>query len=244
MHPADLKLSNVTLIFFPPNTTSKIQPLDQGVIRCFKAYYRSRLVKHIIKRCTVALAPDQIIITALDAINWIDQAWADVTSLTIRNTFCKAGFQHRHTATLINNDTDEINELTFNSTLPSEEDPLKKLDTLLSYVKMGALQLTAMEFVKVDEDIPVFNESDDITVHSLTLEVNDIQQDQDDEIIQEEPPSLIEALEMTRKLHLLACTSQPELHEVVANLESKLVDIYIDSKSNKQTSITDFFRKT
>ncbi|CAF1527396.1 unnamed protein product [Adineta ricciae] len=244
VHPADLKLSNVTLIFFPPNTTSKIQPLDQGVIRCFKAYYRSRLVKHIIKRCTVALTPDQIIITALDAINWIDQAWADVTGLTIRNTFCKAGFQHRQTVTMINNDMDEINELTFNSSLPSEEDSLKKLDILLSYVKMDELQLTAMEFVKIDEDIPVFNEVDDITVHSLTIEMNDIQQDQDDEIIQEEPPSLTEALEMTRKLHLLACTSQPELHEVVANLESKLIDIYIDSKGNKQTSITDFFRKT
>ncbi|CAF1552120.1 unnamed protein product, partial [Adineta ricciae] len=198
------KLSNVTLIFFPPNTTSKIQPLDQGVIRCFKAYYRSRLVKHIIKRCTVALTPDQIIITALDAINWIYQACADVTDLTIRNTFRKAGFQHRQTVTMINNDMDEINELTFNSSLPSEEDSLEKLDILLSYVKMGELQLTAMEFVKIDEDIPVFNEVNDITVHSLTIEMDDIQQDQDDEIIQEAPPSLTEALEMTRKLHLLA----------------------------------------
>jgi hypothetical protein len=99
-----------------------------------------------------------------------------------------------------------------------------------------------MEFVKIDDDIPVFDETDNITANSLTTEVDDVHQDQDDEIIQEEPPSLTEALEMTRKLHLLACTRQPELHKIVANLESTLVDIYIDSKGNKQTSITDFFR--
>jgi len=244
VHPVDLKLSNVTLIFFPPNTTSKIQPLDQGVIRCFKAYYRSRLVKHIIKRCTVALTPDQVIITALDAINWIEQAWKDVPESTIRNTFHKAGFQHRQTINMINNDIDEINEVTINSSLPTEEDSLNKLDALLSYVKIGELQLTGMEFVKIDDDIPVFNETNNITANSLTTEVDDVQQDQDDEIIQEEPPSLTEALEMTRKLHLLACTRQPELHKIVANLESTLIDIYIDSKGNKQTSITDFFRRT
>ncbi|CAF3383995.1 unnamed protein product [Rotaria sp. Silwood2] len=33
---------------------------------------------------------------------------------------------------------------------------------------------------------------------------------------------------MVRKLHLLACTREPELHRFVAALKSKLVDIYID----------------
>jgi hypothetical protein len=38
--------------------------------------------------------------------------------------------------------------------------------------------------------------------------------------------------------------SQRKLYKLVGNLESTLIDIYMDSKANKQTSITDFFRRT
>ena len=38
-------LSNIKLSFMPPNTTNIIQPLDQGIIRSFKAYYRWELVR-------------------------------------------------------------------------------------------------------------------------------------------------------------------------------------------------------
>ena len=35
-----LKLSNVTILFLPANTTSWVQPMDAGIIACFKALYR------------------------------------------------------------------------------------------------------------------------------------------------------------------------------------------------------------
>ncbi|CAF4853358.1 unnamed protein product, partial [Rotaria magnacalcarata] len=72
---------------FPPNTTSKCQPLDQGVIHSFKCYYRQKLVKHIIAQCTLAQAADQISITVLDAIKWIDLSWEKAAENTIRNGF-------------------------------------------------------------------------------------------------------------------------------------------------------------
>ena len=49
-HPTIADLSNVKLIFLPPNTTSVSQPMDQGVIKCLKAFYRRRLVNLMIKR--------------------------------------------------------------------------------------------------------------------------------------------------------------------------------------------------
>ena len=244
VHPVDLKLTNVKLLFFPPNTTSKVQPLDQGVIRSFKAHYRSRLVKHIISSCTLAKTIAEVVITALDAIHWIDAAWKDVTDTTIRNTFRTAGFTQNQPSPTIGDDDAEMDEATINSApLPVEDDPLKTLNDLLSHVKVDGVQLSASDFVNVDEETPVFNEWDDHTENRSTIE--DPEQDQDDdEMAQEEPPSLADALEMIRKLHLLASTRQPELHQLVTDLGSKLTDAYIDSKTNKQSSITDFFQRT
>ncbi|GFT71785.1 tigger transposable element-derived protein 6 [Trichonephila clavipes] len=41
-------LSNVKLQFFPPNSTSKLQPLDLGIIHNFKTFYRREVVKSIL----------------------------------------------------------------------------------------------------------------------------------------------------------------------------------------------------
>ena len=41
-------LGSVELIYLPPNTTSKLQAIDQGVIRSLKERYRTLVVKKII----------------------------------------------------------------------------------------------------------------------------------------------------------------------------------------------------
>ena len=43
-NPSVSDLPNVQLVFLPPNTTSVLQPMDQGVIRSLKAHYRERVV--------------------------------------------------------------------------------------------------------------------------------------------------------------------------------------------------------
>lgn len=42
------QMSNVKVIFLPPNMTSVLQPMDQGVIKNFKHYYRQLVVKNIL----------------------------------------------------------------------------------------------------------------------------------------------------------------------------------------------------
>ena len=46
-HPSISNLTNVQLVFLPPNTTSILQPMDQGVIRSLKADYRGRVVRSL-----------------------------------------------------------------------------------------------------------------------------------------------------------------------------------------------------
>ena len=93
-HPFDMRLSHVKLQYFHPNTTSKLQSLDQGIIRTFKTYYRKHVVKYLISRCATAQSLDDIKITPLDAIHWIDSAWQSISAATICNTFRSAGFGH------------------------------------------------------------------------------------------------------------------------------------------------------
>ena len=45
----DVVPSNVKLIFLFPNTTSKLQPCDAGIIKTVKVHYRKKLQCHIIK---------------------------------------------------------------------------------------------------------------------------------------------------------------------------------------------------
>jgi len=47
-HPKDLSLTNVRLEFFPPNCTSRLQPLDLGIIATVKKRFRKRLIQKVI----------------------------------------------------------------------------------------------------------------------------------------------------------------------------------------------------
>ncbi|CAF1308443.1 unnamed protein product [Didymodactylos carnosus] len=208
------------LQYFPPNTTSKLQPLDQGVIHTFKTHYRKYLVKYIIERCTTVQTPNDEI-TPLDAIYWIDAARKAVTDTTIRNTFRAAGFtdkQHNDTtaATSPTDSTEPIDDEQYNN--------LKILNDLLQHITIGGQIMTAADFVDIDNDTPVSNERFDNLI-----------------IYQQKPPKITEAMEMIRKLHLLATTQQPQLHQLINELESKLTEVYVNSKTRRQTTIEDFF---
>ncbi|XP_051781620.1 tigger transposable element-derived protein 1-like [Erpetoichthys calabaricus] len=48
-HPLDLSYQGVKIEFLPPNTTSLIQPMDQGIIRTFKALYTRNTLQHMVE---------------------------------------------------------------------------------------------------------------------------------------------------------------------------------------------------
>ena len=52
-HPDTLKKTMRRLFFLPPNTTSLIQPMDQGIIHSLKCSYKTRFPKQLLKSRTL-----------------------------------------------------------------------------------------------------------------------------------------------------------------------------------------------
>ncbi|CAF3034910.1 unnamed protein product [Rotaria sp. Silwood2] len=124
----------------------------------------------------------------------------------------------------------------------NSNDPLEQLDSLLVHGRIEEQQLTAGEYIDIDSSIPAFNEWDDDEHLKVLVQVGEEAND-DDELVSvtEKPPNLPEVMEMMRKPHLFASTQQPQLYNLISDLELQLTDIYLYSKATKQSSIKDYF---
>ena len=49
VNPA-IDLTNIELVYLPPNTTAHLQPMDAGIIRSFKAKYKQEFCRHLIRQ--------------------------------------------------------------------------------------------------------------------------------------------------------------------------------------------------
>ena len=85
--PSD-DLQNIKVINFEPNLTSHVQPADQGIIRCFKAHYRSQYTPY-----DSGITPGEIydINQQVEAMWLTEAAWQEVDTMTIWNCWAKAG---------------------------------------------------------------------------------------------------------------------------------------------------------
>jgi hypothetical protein len=91
-----INLSNLKLVFLPANTTSVVQPLDQGIIACAKAHYRRQLVQWVIAEAdkpeNAGKSLKELRPNFYQMMRWLKTAWKEcVSPLTIRNCWHKAG---------------------------------------------------------------------------------------------------------------------------------------------------------
>jgi hypothetical protein len=79
-----LELKNIEVKFLPPNSTSKIQPLDAGIIPSFKAKYRQKYIRFLLNQ--IESNPlNQPKLDILGAIRFVVKSWDEVTEQTIKN---------------------------------------------------------------------------------------------------------------------------------------------------------------
>ena len=86
-----ISLSNITIVFLPPNTTSVIQPLDAGIIAAFKQRYRAELLRWYVQQFDSDSTRDlsKQLPDIRQAIIWSAQVWQDISEQTIRNCWRK-----------------------------------------------------------------------------------------------------------------------------------------------------------
>lgn len=82
-------LQNTLIIWLPPNTTSKYQPLNQGIINTWKVYWRKEWVRYMLWEYEAGRDP-LATVDILKALRWVTKAWEfDITASVITNCFPK-----------------------------------------------------------------------------------------------------------------------------------------------------------
>ena len=118
--PAHPKLNNleaITLVFLPPNTTSRLHLCDMGIIKNLKVKYQKLVARRFLDSIENKTVSD---INVLDAMQMLRSAWRDVMAQTVANCFHQAGFA----ATLCNGADDSLDPPAVQA--QEEEDTLRR----------------------------------------------------------------------------------------------------------------------
>ena len=170
------KFSNIKIVFLPPNTTSKIQPLDLGVISNFKVHYRRLLLQYVLAKIDTANTATEVTksVNILTALRWVALVWREVKATTIQK---QAGIRFDVHA-IVSDDEDPFNDI----------DDEMGMDSLISHA-MGTLQhYSADEYLTGDNSLPVCvdidgNNWDENWLNSLTKGAESVDEDKDEEML-------------------------------------------------------------
>ena len=154
-HPPEVLqgYSNIKIVFLPANTTSKLQPLDLGIIANFKVHFRRHLLQYVAAKIDTATSATEIIksVNVLIAIRWVALSWREVKVSTIQKCFRNAG--------VLESDL-EVREI-------SDEDPFLDVDgtdelsSLISSAMGDLDHCSVEEYIDGDFSLPVCVELDD-----------------------------------------------------------------------------------
>ncbi|KAF0746713.1 tigger transposable element-derived protein 1-like [Aphis craccivora] len=240
-HPPSLKFqhSNIEVMFMPPNTTSLLQPLDQGVIAAFKAYYVRRTFQRLLKNLEE------------DPELTVTQGWKnyDIAKCLVN----------------IKESLDEVQPSTINACwrklwpeVVLKSDKIDNLNTTVNQIVKIARNVKGFDEVNKDDiEEMMFNYDQELTLEDLeeiTDTPNEPKQSEDDE--EEVEPvkpdfssksikeifslanQLTEKVFMTDPLTERAFKFKRGIQELLVPYEEVCKDI---ENKRKQTSITNFF---
>ena len=88
------------------------QPIDQGVIRCLKVYYRKQLVKLILRSLNSNKTLPKV--SLLTALQLLVSAWNEASQTTVVNRFKKVKISVKDQTIAVNDEDDPFKEINEN----------------------------------------------------------------------------------------------------------------------------------
>jgi hypothetical protein len=230
-------LSNIKVHFLPPNTTSHIQPLDQGIIYSLKAKYRKLLCQNRIQAYDFYEEGDPTPppIDILDSINLIADAWKRVTKKTIINSWAKAEI-------ISNDDDSSISDNDDDSEDTEVEEDIEDFQSLIDKLQITD-PLSMEEYVNIDDDVLAEEELSLEEIANMirgqsAVEEDDVEEEEHESIITSDALNCIEKLIKYIQQNNLGINNA-DMQNLV-NLKKKIIS---DSKKRqKQGRIDDFFQ--
>ena len=146
-HPHLDCLKNIQLEFLPPRTTALVQPMDMGIIKNLKTFYRARLVNYVLEAIEEGLLTSSstarevcATVNILQAVTFVADSWRKMSSETIQNCFSHCGFKHL------------VLEMDVDMLIESENDDRNvELQQVENYE----------EFLSIDNELQCYDENED-----------------------------------------------------------------------------------
>jgi hypothetical protein len=141
-----IKLSNLTLAFLPANTTSVIQPLDQGIIAAWKMGYKRKLLEWTIAEYDDAAEGTdlgKVQANVKQAITWAVEAWNELSNCTIRNCWVKSGLLPLLWSVQFNNADENVHMRR------GLKNDMEALTRLIDKMDLGVLAMNTAEYINI-----------------------------------------------------------------------------------------------
>ena len=225
------ELKNIKLIFLPANTTSLIQPMDQGVIQNWKCHYKSELNRRIVRALeldpTLTAMETAKQFTLLNAIYLAHEAWKRVTPKTIANCFAKGGFVQRAEA----EETEEP-PMAEHMVPVDDEDFLEGVGLPENMDKQEFLHMVAM-----DADLDVFGEMSNAELLQTARGGNESDEEDDTDQVPQSMAEKYKMVEILRRFVEENGLGNPTFKDI----EREVIRHGVEGK--KQMKIQDYFKK-
>lgn len=227
-HKMDVELKAIELAFLPANTTAILQPMDQGVIKNMKSFYRRHMLERMI------LCGPSYTVTLLGALHMVARAWDQVTPRTIANCFRHSGFIGQRSSTAQDTCVQELtDDIWDQENVPTDMHEALQGVRFSDYVDADTAAVVCG--VRSDEDILA-----EVSGREEPEEETEEEQEVEETTVRPSPSQVLDALSVAHRFFSHEEGQEETLHHLRA-LEHKLMVLRF--RGHKQQAITDFFHQ-
>ncbi|POW18089.1 hypothetical protein PSHT_06154 [Puccinia striiformis] len=246
-------VSNIQVEFFAPNLTSHVQPLDAGIIKCFKSYYRKKAISRTISLFSEEAATgdpktqakDLFNVNQLTAMKMAKKAWESVSQQTVSNCWGATKICTQIASGAV---VKGCNQTTINQDEVFLSSQLDTLETIGAVLRVNRMSIQSLLNPEGENDLATTVYTEEEIFNMVKAQENEDQVDDDDDEDEPERPIVRPTKKqmvnhISQTLMYLDGEDNPESNALSNLLEKYQQKLVIDVHFNgQQTTLTNFFK--